>query len=84
LNSVTSPKAVAGDWIRTEAVMCPKYSLKPIENNLEFYLEGRKKMPYVQKKCGALFAGLPDGLFLYQKFKFGKILEGLGKEHVST
>jgi hypothetical protein len=27
---------------------------------------------------------LPDGLFLNQKFKVGKILEGLGKENVGT
>jgi hypothetical protein len=27
-------------------------------------------------------AGLPDGLFLYQKCQFGYILEGLGMENV--
>jgi hypothetical protein len=27
-------------------------------------------------------AGLPDGLFSYQKFRFGFVLEGLGPENV--
>jgi hypothetical protein len=31
-----------------------------------------------------LLPGLPDGLFSNQKFQFGKILEGFGKENVST
>jgi hypothetical protein len=29
-----------------------------------------------------LVAGLPDGLFCYQKSQFGYILEGLGMENV--
>jgi hypothetical protein len=38
----------------------------------------RQTGPYVSYE-----AGLPDGLFLNQKSKFGYILEGLGMENVS-
>jgi hypothetical protein len=31
---------------------------------------------------GAHHAGLPDGLFSYQKSQFGQILESLGMENV--
>jgi hypothetical protein len=31
-----------------------------------------------------LDAGLPDGVFLYQKSQFGHIFEGLGIENIGT
>jgi hypothetical protein len=53
---------------------------------LDFYRSIPKQLRklFETRSDGEIAAGLPDGIFSYQKSQFGYILEGLGMENIDS
>jgi hypothetical protein len=60
-----------------------EYELRLFQEILHGFENKRLPMPGCESQPRRV-RGLPDGIFSYQKFQFGYILEGLGMENVGV